>query len=93
MVHAKVDILEEAATPATVRHGTNVQRQAIEYLNPKQIPVTDHARFALAKYVEWKRPDTHSESVHVVILGELHTEMAPWSTLGDILEKSGRTAA
>ena len=82
---------EKAATPAMVRHGMNVQRQAIEYLNPGQIPVSvfDQPLFALAKYVQWKWPDTHGESVHVVMLGGLHTEMALWSTLGDILEDSG----
>ena len=31
--------------------------------------------------------------MHVVMLGGLHTEMAPWSTLGDILEDSGWTTA
>ena len=31
---------EKAATPAMVKHGMNVQRQVIEYLNPGQIPVT-----------------------------------------------------
>ena len=86
---------EKAATPAMVRHGMNVQRQAIEYLNPGQIPVTvfDQPLFALAKYVQWKWPDTHGESVYVVMLGGLHTEMALWSTLGDILEESGWTTA
>ena len=29
---------------------------------------------------------------HVVMLGELHTKMALWNTLGDILEESGWTA-
>ena len=31
---------EKAATPAMVKYGMDVQRQAIEYLNPRQIPVT-----------------------------------------------------
>ena len=47
---------EKAATPAMVKHGMDVQRQAIEYLNSGQIPVTtfDQALFAIAKYVQWK---------------------------------------
>ena len=33
------------------------------------------------------------EQVHVVTLGGLHTEMALWKTLGDVLEGSGWTNA
>ncbi len=36
------------------------------------------------KYVQWKWPRTHGESVYVVMLGGLHTEKGLWSTLGDI---------
>ena len=72
-----------------------VQRQAIEYLNPGQITVTtlDQPLFALAKLVQWKWPATHGKSVHVVMLGGLHIEMALWSTLGNVLEGSGWTSA
>ena len=31
---------EKSSTPAMIKHGMNVQRQAITYLNPQQIPVT-----------------------------------------------------
>ena len=63
-----------------------IQKQAIEYLNPGQIPVTtfDQPLFALAKYVQWKWPATHGKAVHVVMLGGLQTEMALWSTLGEV---------
>jgi len=86
---------EKAATPAMVKHGMDVQRQAINYLNPGQIPVStfDQPLFALAKLVQWKWPSTHGESVHVVMFGGLHIEMALWNTLGDILEGSGWTVA
>ena len=47
----------------------------------------------LSKLVQWKWPATHGESVHVVMLGGLHIEMALWSTLGDILEASGWISA
>ena len=65
---------EKAATPAMIKHGMDVQKQAIEYLNLGQIPVTtfDQPVFALAKYVQWKWPATHGEAVHVVMLGGLH---------------------
>ena len=86
---------EKSTTPAMIKHGMDVQRQAVEYLNPGQIPVTtfDQPLFALAKYVQWKWPDTYGERVHVVMLGGLHTEMALWNTLGDLLEGSGWTTA
>ena len=73
----------------------DVQRRATEYLNPGQIPVTtfDQPLFALANLVQWKWPDTHGESVHVVMFGGLHIEMALWNTLGDVLEASGWTTA
>ena len=86
---------EKAATPAMVKHGMYVQKLATEFLNLGQIPVTtfDQPLFALAKCVQWKWPDTHGENVHTVMLGGLHTEMALWKTLGDILEGSGWTNA
>ena len=73
----------------------NVQKQAIEYINPGQISVTtfDQPLFALAKLVQLRWPAAHGESVHVVMLGGLHIEMALWSTLGDVLEGSGWTSA
>ena len=54
-----------------IKHGMDVERQAIEFLNPGQIPITtfDQPLFALAKFVQWRWPDTHGEKVHVVMLG------------------------
>ena len=65
---------EKSATPAMIKHGMEVQKQAIEYLNPGQIPVTtfDQPLFALAKYVQWKWPATHGEKVHVVMMWIAH---------------------
>ena len=82
---------EKAATPAMIKHGMDVQRLAIEHINPGQIPITtfDQSLFALAKLVQWKWPAVYGESVHVVMLGGLHIEMALWNTLGDLLEDSG----
>ena len=52
---------EKAATPAMIKQGMDVQRQAIQYLNLGQIAVTtfDQPLFALAKLVQWKWPVTH----------------------------------
>ena len=68
---------EKSATPTVIKHEMDVQRQAIEFLNPGEIPVTtfDQPLFTLAKFVQWKWPDTHGEKVQVVILGGLCTEM------------------
>ena len=86
---------EKAATAAMVKHGMTVQREATQFLNPGQIPVTafDAPLFALAKLVQWKWPNTHGEVKHVVMMGGLHIEMAMWSTFGDYLEGSGWAAA
>lgn len=73
----------------------DVLRQAITFLNPNQVPVitVDRPLFALAKLVQWKWPVSHGEQTYVVMLGGLHIEMALWSTLGDLLDKSGLTTA
>ena len=52
---------EKAATPAMIRHGMDVQRRAIEYINQGQIPVTIFDRLGQAKLVQWKWPVTHSK--------------------------------
>ena len=86
---------EKSSTPAMIKHGMDVQRQAIKYLNPQQIPVTtfDQPLFALAKLIQWKWPEVYGESMHVVMMDGLHIEMALWNTLGDVLEASGWTDA
>ena len=47
---------EKSAIHAMIKHGMNVERQAIQFLNPGQIPITtfDQPLFALAKFVQWK---------------------------------------
>lgn len=47
---------EKSATPAMIKHGKDVQRQAIEHLKPGQIPATtfDQPLFSLTKLVQWK---------------------------------------
>ena len=59
---------EKSATPAIIKHGMDIQKQATQYLNPGKIPVTtlDQPLFALAKSVQWKWPETHGEKMHVV---------------------------
>jgi hypothetical protein len=93
-LHALLPLFpEKAATPAMIKHGMNVIKDATQFLNEGQIPVmtVDQPLFALAKYIQWKSPQTHGEDKYVVMLGGLHTEMALWSTVGDILDGSGWT--
>ena len=82
---------EKAATPAMIKHGMHVQQKATEHLNPGQVPITtcDPPLFAITKCIQWTWPATHGEDKHIVLLGGLHTEMALWSSLGDILQGPG----
>lgn len=86
---------EKAATPAMIKHGMDVLKQTINFINPHQIPVIalDQPLFAIAKMVQWKWPQTHGEDKYVVMFGGLHLEMALWNTLGDLLESSGWSTA
>ena len=79
---------EKSATPAMIKHGMDVVKQATNLLNPGQIPVTtfDQPLFALAKLVQWHFPATHGGGQYVAMLGGFHTEMALteiyWKALG-----------
>lgn len=86
---------EKAATPAMIKHGMDVTRVAITFLNPGQIPVItlDQPLFALAKTIQWKWPESYGEQKYVVMFGGLHLEMTLWNTLGDLLKGSGWTTA
>lgn len=86
---------EKAATPAMIKHGMDVVRNTTHFLNPIQIPVIamDAPLFALAKYIQWKWPNTHGEDKYVVMLGGFHIELAVWKTIGDYLKGSGWTNA
>ena len=86
---------ETCATPATIKHGMDVVKKATNLHKPGQIPVItfDQPLFALAKLVQWHFPATHGEGQYVAMLGGLHTEMALWNVLGDLLEGSGWTSA
>jgi len=65
---------ENVASTAMVKHGITVQSKAIQFLNPGQIPVKafDTPLFALAKLVQWKRPDMHGGDKCVAMMGGLH---------------------
>ena len=77
-----------------VKHGMDMVREAIQHLNPGQIPViaVDQPIFSLAKCIQWKCSPAYGEEIFVVKMGGLHIKMALWSSLGDILANSDWTA-
>ena len=78
-----------------MKHGLFVIKEAMEFLNPGEIPVTicNQPPFAIAKVVQGSWPASHQENVHIVILGVLDTEMVVWTICGDLLAASGWTTA
>ena len=86
---------EEAKSPSMIKHALNVVKQAVEFLNPNQVPVVacDQPLYATAKLVQWNYPKTHGEEKFLIMFGGLHVEMAALKTLGDWLQDSGWTAA
>uniref|UniRef100_A0A1X7TUM9 Uncharacterized protein n=1 Tax=Amphimedon queenslandica TaxID=400682 RepID=A0A1X7TUM9_AMPQE len=86
---------EKAATAAMIKHGMDVIRKTMEYLNPGQTPIVtfDAPLFALAKQIQWNWPQTYGQNVIIAMFGGLHIEMAMWKTFRDYLESSGWTTA
>lgn len=67
----------------------------MHHVNPDQVPVVtlDQPLFALAKQIQWNWPATNGEEKYVIMMGELHIEMASFKVLGDWLDGSGWTSA
>ena len=82
--------LDSAHTVAMIRHSMDVVKNVVEHVNPGKPPVVtlDQPLFALAKQIQWKRPETYGEDKMVVMFGGLHIEMAALKTLGDWLRGS-----
>ena len=70
--------LESAHSVAMIKHSMIIVKEAIQHLNPGQVPVlaTDQPLFALAKQIQWTWPDTLGENHFVIMFGGLHIEMA-----------------
>ena len=60
-----------------------IQKQT-EYLNPSQRPVmaVDQPLYALAKEIQWLKPNLLGEDKFLVMMGNLHTEMNFMASLG-----------
>ena len=85
---------ENANSVAMIKHAMTITKEAIEFLNPEQIPVIamDQPLFSLAKQIQWTWPSL-SEEHFVVMLGGLHIEMAILNMLGKWLDGSGWSSA
>ena len=82
---------EKADSFSMVKHGMELIRKTIDFLNPGQVPVMacDCPIFAVAKQLQWKFPETLGENKFIVMFGGLHLEKGLWNAVGDILEASG----
>ena len=80
---------EKASSYPMMAHGLKVICEAVQKLNPGQIPVitADQPLFALLKILQWQNP-LYSEDKVVIILGGLHIEMALWNNVGKLLANS-----
>ena len=88
-------LTEKVNTVATILHGMNVAHAAVQHVNPGQVPVVvmDLPLFAIAKKIQWNRPQTHGENQMVVMFGGLHIEMTAFKALGKWVAASGWTTA
>ena len=70
---------------AIVKHSMDVVRKAAQHLNAGQTPVVtfDQPLYAIVKQIQWRWPEMYGEDKFVVMLGDLHIEMAALMTLGD----------
>ena len=83
--------IEEAATPAMVKHCLTVILKAHEHTNPGEIPwvTADQPLYALLKIIQWRYPDTLGENKLFAVLGALHIEKAAWTCVGQVEDGSG----
>lgn len=86
---------DQAHSVATVKHVMDKIKEAVNILNPGQVPVitADQPIYALAKQIQWKWPDQYGEEHFVIMFGGLHIEMTALRSLGCILKDSGWTGA
>jgi len=67
-----------ANSTAMMRHCLTVVDAVVKKLSPSQIRVVtaDQSLYALMKQIQWQWPNSFGEDKFVVLLGELHIEMA-----------------
>ena len=86
---------DQAHSVATVRHVMDRVREAVQFLNPGQVPVitADQPIYATAKQIQWHWPERYGENKFLIMFGGLHIEMTALRSLGSLLKDSGWTGA
>ncbi len=86
---------DSSHSPAMIKHGMDIIKQATISLNPDQIPVItlDQPLFTIAKKIQWAWPDIYGEDTYVVMMGGLHIEMCYLNVIGDLCQGSGLAEA
>ena len=81
----------KANTDPMMNHILNLNKRAIEFINPDQTPIlgADLPLFARLKMNLWHPSSPHTENNHLAMLGPLHTEMMIDALNGDWLEGIG----
>lgn len=69
--------MENALTPAMIKHTMDVVKTATQVVNPGQVPVLamDQPLFALDKMIQWSLPESHGENKFVIKLGAMYIEL------------------
>ena len=82
---------DESSSPAMLRHCLDVIQEAVQHINPGQVPVVnvDQPLFAKMKQIQWAMPELYGEDKFVVMLGGFHSEWTLYKALGHWLEGSG----
>ena len=67
-----------------IHHAMLLIQQQTKDLNPGQTPVmtADQPLFALAKEIQWLKPDVFGENKLLVLVGDFHTEVTFMTYLG-----------
>ena len=65
-------------------HAVDVVIQAVNHLNPGQVPVLvcDQSLYAITKKIQWTWPEKYGEDKLFIMLGGLHTELAALKAIG-----------
>ena len=68
---------KHANTPVIIHHAMLLIKKQTEYLNPGQSPfmTPDQSLFALAKEIQWLKPDLFGEVKSLAMMGDLQIEM------------------
>lgn len=89
VLSALIPLIDENINFMTmVKHTMKIVKKAVDNLNPGQISIisADQPVYALGKQVQWQFPHNYGEDKFVLMMGELHIEMATMSMIGDWLE-------